>query len=261
MIDRLKKKKLVVLAVLVLLIALFFPVNKPQQVTFVGEDGSEAGTIVRESTVPWWYPENFLKKRIPVSEATKEELAELVKKAKEERDIEKLKTLAETDPLLDEYVEELENTATTEEVTNQEENRETTTPPPSTSESYGTVESRIPTAVDGYEFVTESRSILSWLGVFKSSTDTNIESLEITIEQIGSDEAQKEIENFKETYSLSLAETSVKGLKAWTAVPSPREVILIFADGDFLYQLNLHLKGSAENYREEIRRAAESAFI
>lgn len=265
MLERLKNRKIIILALLVLLIALFFPVNKPGQVTFVGKDGVEAGTLVRETAVPWWYPENLLKKRVPVSEASAEELAELVRRAKEENDIDKLKALAEADPLLDEYIEELENPTGTEQPGSEgdggESSGETTVPPPSTTDSYGTVESRIPAAVEGYEFVTESRSILSWLGVFKSTGDNNINSLEISIEQVGSDAARKELDDFRQTYSLSIKETTVKGLKAWTAVPSPRQVILMFADGDFLYQLKLNLKGSAESYREEIRRAAESAFI
>jgi hypothetical protein len=258
-------KKVNVVIVLLVLILLLFPVSKTQEITYVGNGGS-AGTIEKQRLVPWWFPEFFLKKSVPLKNATKDEVKKLIDQAYRQKDIDKLKVIQRSYPEVQDLVSELENnngtgktngSATTPTADSNE--GESTVPP--SSGAGGTLEARIPAYIEGFEFVTESRSLLSWLGVFKSKGDLNIQSLEVSIELLGQREARNEVENFVSANKKVVQKVSVKGIDAYFVPISAYEARLIFNDGDFLYEFKLILGGGAYNYKEKLRQIAEKAHL
>jgi ABC-type cobalt transport system substrate-binding protein len=257
-------RKKVIIIVLLLLLVLLFPVKKDQEVFFAGKGGN-AGSLVKERLAPWWFPEAFLKRRVPLASASEDDLKALIEKATKEKDIEKLKVLEESAPDLHEVIAELELERGSSPDGNQSnsnsEGATTETVNPPSSSAGGTIEARIPAKIEGYSFVTESRSLLSWVGVFKSQKDPNIDSLELTIELIGKDEAEKEFNKLKAAYKPWLKELRVKGLLAYFAAPNPREAYLWFVSGDFFFHYKLILKGGSQGYLEELKKAAESSLL
>ncbi|MCX7832471.1 MAG: hypothetical protein N2440_06195 [Actinobacteria bacterium] len=258
----LKDKRVIVVALIIIIIAMF-PVSKNETVTYVG-NGGNAGTLEKKRLAPWWLPEGFIKKSIPLERASKEEVKELVSKAYRTRDLDSLKVIERSYPDIHELVVELESILSnkktrSDSASRSDENIETTVPP--SSSAGGTLEARIPAKIANFDFVTESRSILSWLGVFKSKKDLNIVSLEVSIELLGKKEADAEYERLIKAFGRDLEEVRVKGIKAYFVVISPLEARLFFKDGDFFYEFKLNLKGAAANYKETLRKIAEEAYI
>lgn len=258
----LNRKKIIV--ALLILLVLLFPVNKDQEVYFVGKGGS-AGSLIKERLAPWWFPKAFLKRSVPLSSASEDELKELIEKATKEKDIKKLKVLEESAPDLQDVIAEieLEKSNSKDQSHSNSNSKGTTTEtinPPSSSAG-GTIEAKIPAKIEGYSFVTESRSLLSWVGVFKSEKDPNIESLEVTIELIGKNEAEKEYNKLKGAYKPWLKDLRVKGIPAYFAAPTPREAYLWFVSGDFFYHYKLILKGGSQEYLEELKKTAENSLL
>ncbi len=270
-----REKRAVILVSLLIIIVLLFPVKKHQQVTYIG-DGGEAGSLVKERSAPWWLPESLLKSRISLDKADEDEVKQLVEEALKKKDIEKLKVIEKSYPEIHDVVTELEkelSAGTSASGGNQDSgsggsqtggsntgsSTETTQPPPSTSAG-GTLEARIPASIDGYKLITESRSLITWLGVFKSENDQNIVTLEVSIEMLGESDANKELKRVLETYGKT-AETRVKGIKAYFSAPDARTAYLWFVDGDFFYEYKFTLNGSAKNYLEEAKKVAEKSFL
>lgn len=257
------KDKRVIIAALILLILVIFPVSKNEKVTYVGKGGN-AGTLERQRLAPWWLPEGFIKRAIPLERASKEEVKELVSEAYRKRDLNALKVIEKSYPDIHELVVELENVLSTESPranseAKSDENKDIKVP--TSSSAGGTLESRIPARITNFDFVTESRSILSWLGVFKSKKDPNIVSLEVSIELLGKKEADAECEKLRKAFGRNLQEVRVKGIKAYFIAVSPIEARLFFKEGDFFYEFKLNLKGAAANYKETLRKIAEEAYI
>lgn len=257
------RDKRVLLVALILIIALIFPTSKNYEVSYVGKDGS-AGSLIKQRLAPWWLPQIFLKKTLPLESASEKDVEELIKKAYERKDIKALKVIEKSYPQAEAVALKLENELGSEEKNSgnsgSSENRNEESAPPS-SQAGGTIEARIPASISGFQFVTESRSILSWLGVYRSKNDINITSLEVSIELIGEKEAKKEVETQKKAFAKSIKPVRVKGLEAYFVVVSPTEAKLFFRDGDFLYEFKLILKGAAQDYQEELVKIAEEAFI
>lgn len=262
----LANKRAAAVLFLLLAIILLLPVNKTQKVTYIGKGGS-AGTVEKQRLAPWWFPETFLRRSLPLETAPEEDVKKLIDKAYKTKDVKKLKVIEQSYPEVHELVYELEanngspsdSNGSEGEASNNNGSQETTVPP--STRAGGTLEARIPAAIEGFEFVTESRSLLSWVGIFKSKNDPNIQSLEVTIELIGEKNATGEVEKFVSAYKKFVQEVSVKGLKAYFVPISAYEARLMFYDGDFLYEFKLVLGGGAQNYKEELRQIAEKAYL
>jgi|GEM_PF-4294145 len=259
-------KRVVIALFLLLTILILFPVTKTQKVTYIGKGGS-AGTIEKQRLAPWWFPEAFLKRSVPLEDAPVEDVKKLIDKAYKSRDVKKLKIIERSYPKVHDLVYQLEksngsssgNSRSRNGEDRDNGNQETVVPP--STRAGGTLEARIPATIEGFEFVTESRSLLSWVGVFKSKDDLNIQSLEVTIELLGKKGAESELEKFVSAYEKFVQEVNVKGIKAYFVPITSYEARLIFKDGDFLYEFKLVLGGGAQNYKEKLRQIAERAYL
>lgn len=264
MMDQLKellKNKKNVAIILIVLVFLLFPIPKKSQVTYVGKNGV-AGTLFKERNVPWWFPSAFLKSSVPLESASKEDVKNLAAQAYKKKDIEKLKVIERSYPEVHELVIALESEVVSKEKQDNTSTKNNSDEEPNLSSSAGgTLEARIPAKIEGFKFVTESRSLLSWTGVYRPEKDLNIDVLEVTIEMIGKEEASREVEKMKEGLKSDLSEITVKGLRAYFAVVSPREARVFFQDGDFYYEFKLTLKGGASEYKEKLKEIAEKAYL
>lgn len=255
------KNRKIVAAALALIVILLIPVPKKSEVTYVGRSG-DAGTLLKERSAPWWFPEAFLKKRVPLETAPLSDARELAEKAYESGDLEKLKVIQENYPAASELVAALQREES------ERRRRETGSgegasgyQTPVSSSAGGTLEAKIPAAVPGFKFITETRSLLSWSGIFKPEKDLNVDVLEVTIEMIGKREAEREVERLRRAYERNCVEVSVKGLRAYYAVVNPREARLFFSDGDFFYEYRLTLKGGAQDYKQTLKEIAEESYF
>lgn len=255
-----KKIRLALVITVCVIIAILFPVRKDMTTDYYSKDGTKVGSVKEKVVKPWWMPESALSEEKPLEEADKETVRELIVAAEAKGDYKTAEKIKKDAGLV---------AGTTGGTTGDNKpgsaNNETTEPPPdipgSTSGSGGTIESKIPAAVSGYRLHTEQRSTLSWLGVFKPETDTNIQNLDIFIGLIGKDKATKDVEDFKKTYGTKVGEVRVEGLKAYRGAVSTREVKLVFVDGDFYYELDLLVKENSDRYLDAIVKTAEDARI
>lgn len=255
------KNRKIAAALLALLVVLLFPVQKKSEVTYVGRTG-DAGTLLKERTAPWWFPEAFLKKRVPLESAPLSDAKELAEKAYEDRDIEKLKVIQENYPAASELAAALQQEEPQSREQGASKEEESRSPQPNRSTpAGGTLEAKIPAAIPGFKFITETRSLLSWSGIFKPQKDLNVDVLEVTIEMIGKREAESEVARLRQAYGRNCFEVSVKGLRAYYAVVNPREARLFFSDGDFFYEYRLTLKGGAQEYKEVLKKIAEESYL
>lgn len=261
-----KKVRMALVIIALIVIAVLFPVRKEVTTDFYAKDGSKVGSLKENLMRPWWMPKSALTEEKPLSEADKETVRKLIAAAEARggyKTAEKIKREAGLAPSSSKVSGDSGGTSSGG--TNGNESKPSGNPSGndsgSTSGSGATIESKIPAVITGYKLFTEQRSTLSWLGVFKSETDKNIQNLDVSIELIGKEAASKQVEEFKKTYGKKISEVRVEGLKAYRVRASEKEVKLAFVDGDFYYELDLLVKENADNYLDAIVKAAESARI
>jgi hypothetical protein len=258
---------LFIVAALVVVAALLFPLRVEKQTTYVAPDGTRVGTIRAETFRPWWFPKKALVGEAPLSEADAGTRSQLLEQARRTGNTKALAALGAGGTASSSGNASNESTGSTGGQTSGSTSSETTasTPPGggSSTGSGATIESRIPAKITGYKLESEQRAILSWYGMFKpdSGTDGNIVFASVTIEQIGADRAKATIDEFVKRFGSAVKSVRVEGLQAYEAAIGDEDVTLVFADDDFLYTVRLNVKQSAASYLDEAVTIAEEALI